>query len=1007
MQDTILSNEGVHILPVKPNHGPHQYFLCSPQGRCPVKFKHTLISCFVGPGSVGPIGRALRVLLVALLVFTTVSAAAQTLETIDSIRVIGNRRIPKETILARLFIHPGDTYDINSVEASFQSLWNTGYFDNLRVEREDTEKGIILNIFVREKPNIREIHYNGLSSISQSDILDRFKKEKVGLSEDGQYDVTKVKLAETVIKQMEAEHGHQFATVKTDVKTMPPASVQITFNVKEGPVVKVGKIKFVGNTHLGALYLRRSMKNLKPIGIPYSIIFEDIFAQTYDESKLEEDTERVRQAYRDKGYANAAVEQPKTQIRDQGGLNWFTFRPNKGKRIDILLPIEEGGRYRLSGITFTGNKAVKNVKGLRATFPIKDGDWFNATDIQKGLDNLKKAYGGLGYINFGAIPQVHYDDQKKTVSINVDIDEGNQFYVSRIEFQGNTITRDKVIRRELMLDEGSVYNSQLWEYSLLRLNQLEYFDPLRVDQDSEAHQDPDNHTVELLLKVHEKGKNAIGMNGGISGLSGAFIGLNYQTNNFLGLGETLSLQANLGSISRQFLFGFTEPYLRNRPINLGFQIFNQKQDYNASKSYTTGSGLSPNLSAAVKSLTQNYNQATKGMNVSISYPLKRHAFQRIGLTYSWTSSSITAFSTASQTFFETIAFRSGVQASNPLAGIINSYVSLSYAYNTVNNPLRAHTGKEFTAAFQTSGLWGNVRYIEPIVAYKRYFPMHYLIFTPTGRNTLAVRAQLGYVQGFGGDVAPPNNRFYAGGEMEMRGFDVRAATPYGYVPTRVNFQLTNPDGSCVPRDPTNPEDNQCIQVPLPVYGVASIGGDSNLTANAEYRIPVIGPFTFSFFDDFGIDSAVNHSQLKQSPEGFASLTAPLYGCPVYNNGSCQGGIPGSEVGFKQNIRPISGTNFVPRMSTGAELGVFMPIINAPFRIYYAYNPLRLYETPFCNEVLIGGKQGSCSAELITRAMFPPGGAGDYSYNEAIQAYGSRYIFREPRKTFRFTISTTF
>ncbi|MGP8253489.1 MAG: outer membrane protein assembly factor BamA [Terracidiphilus sp.] len=997
-----MSNEGVHILPVKPNHGPHQYFLCSPQGRCPVKFKHTFISRFVGLA-----GRGARLLLVALLVFAAVSAMAQTPDTIDSIRVIGNRRIPKETILARLFIHPGDTYDINTIEASFQSLWNTSYFENLRVEREDTEKGIILNIFVREKPNIREIKYNGLSSISQSDILDRFKKEKVGLSEDGQYDPTKVKLAETVIKQMEAEHGHQFATIKTDVKTMPPASVQITFNVKEGPVVKVGKIKFVGNTHIASIYLRRSMKNLKPIGIPYSIIFEDIFAQTYDASKLEEDTERVRQAYRDKGYANAAVEQPKTQIRDEGGLNFFTFRPNKGKRIDILLPIEEGGRYRLSDISFTGNKAVKNVKALRATFPLKDGDWFNATDIGKGLDNLKKAYGQLGYINFGAIPQVHYDDQKKTVSINVDIDEGYPFYVSRIEFQGNTITRDKVIRRELMLDEGSVYNSQLWEYSLLRLNQLEYFDPLKVDQDSEAHQDPDAHTVELLLKVHEKGKNSIGMNGGISGLSGAFIGLNYQTNNFLGLGETLSLQANLGSISRQFLFGFTEPYFRNRPINMGFQIFNQKQDFNASKNYQGTSGLSPNLSAAVQSLTQNYNQSSKGINLSISYPLKRHAFQRIGLTYSWTSSNITAFSAASQTFFQTIAFRSGVQSSNALAGIINSYISLSYAYNTVNNPIRPHQGKEITAAFQTSGLWGNVRYLEPIVAYKRFIPMHYLIPSPTGRNVLGVRAQLGYIQGFGGDVAPPNNRFYSGGEMEMRGFDVRGATPYGYVPTRVNFQLTNPDGTCVPRDPANPEDNQCIQVPLPIYGVASIGGDSNLTANAEYRIPVVGPFTFSLFDDFGIDSAVNHNQLKQSPEGFATLTAPLYGCPVYNNGSCQGGIPGSDVGFKPNIRPISGTNFVPRMSTGAELGVFMPIINAPFRIYYAYNPLRLFETPYCNDVLVGGHQGSCSAELITRAMFPPGGAGDYSYNEARQAYGSRYVFREPRKTFRFTISTTF
>ncbi len=995
----------MHILPVKPIYGPHQH-LCSPQGSSPVKIKHTSISRN-SPSRNSLPSRLGRILMILALAVCANAALAQDTQTIQQIRVIGNRRIPKETILARLFTHVGDPYDPISIERDFNSLWNTSYFDDLRIEREDSEKGLILDIFVREKPNIREINYKGLSTVTVSDVLDRFKKEKVPLSVESQYDPSKIKRAETVIKELLAEHGHQFATIKTDVKTMPPASVQITFNVKEGPVVKVGKIKFVGNTHIASIYLRRSMKNLKPIGIPYSIIFEDIFAQTYDASKLEEDTERVRQAYRDKGYANAAVEQPKTQIRDEGGLNFFTFRPNKGKRIDILLPIEEGGRYRLSDISFTGNKAVKNVKALRATFPLKDGDWFNATDIGKGLDNLKKAYGQLGYINFGAIPQVHYDDQKKTVSINVDIDEGYPFYVSRIEFQGNTITRDKVIRRELMLDEGSVYNSQLWEYSLLRLNQLEYFDPLKVDQDSEAHQDPDAHTVELLLKVHEKGKNSIGMNGGISGLSGAFIGLNYQTNNFLGLGETLSLQANLGSISRQFLFGFTEPYFRNRPINMGFQIFNQKQDFNASKNYQGTSGLSPNLSAAVQSLTQNYNQSSKGINLSISYPLKRHAFQRIGLTYSWTSSNITAFSAASQTFFQTIAFRSGVQSSNALAGIINSYISLSYAYNTVNNPIRPHQGKEITAAFQTSGLWGNVRYLEPIVAYKRFIPMHYLIPSPTGRNVLGVRAQLGYIQGFGGDVAPPNNRFYSGGEMEMRGFDVRGATPYGYVPTRVNFQLTNPDGTCVPRDPANPEDNQCIQVPLPIYGVASIGGDSNLTANAEYRIPVVGPFTFSLFDDFGIDSAVNHNQLKQSPEGFATLTAPLYGCPVYNNGSCQGGIPGSDVGFKPNIRPISGTNFVPRMSTGAELGVFMPIINAPFRIYYAYNPLRLFETPYCNDVLVGGHQGSCSAELITRAMFPPGGAGDYSYNEARQAYGSRYVFREPRKTFRFTISTTF
>ena len=414
-----------------------------------------------------------------------------------------------------------------------------------------------------------------------------------------------------------------------------------------------------------------------------------------------------------------------------------------------------------------------------------------------------------------------------------------------------------------------------------------------------------------------------------------------------------------------------------------------------------------NLSSAQQSLTQNYNQASTGLTFSLSYPLKRHAFQRVGMTYSLNKSTITAFSTASQTFFQTISFRSGIQGSNALAGIVNSSASFSYIYNTINNPLRPRTGKEYTAVFQVAGIGGNVRYITPLVAYKRFMPMHYLIPSATGRNVLGVRAQLGYVQGFGGDVAPPNNRFYSGGEGELRGFDIRAATPYGYVPNRVNIQLTNPDGSCVPRDPTNPQDNQCIQVPLPVYGIASIGGDTNFTANAEYRIPIAGPVTFAFFDDFGIDTVLNKGQLKQSPEGFASLTAPLYGCPVYNNGSCQGGIPGSQVGFTPDIRPISGTNFVPRMSTGAEISVIMPIINAPFRLYYAYNPLRLYEQPYCNNVILGGNKESCTAQLITRDLFPPGGAGDYTYAESLAGYGAKYLFREPRKTFRLTVSTTF
>ena len=954
----------------------------------------------------------LRLFLLVALLVPAARAFAQSADSIDQIRVIGNRRIPKETILARMFTHPGDTYDAASIERDFNSLWNTSYFEDLRIEREDSEKGIILNVFVRERPTIREINYKGNNSITTSDILDRFKKEKVGLSVEGQYDATRIKKAESVLREMLAEHGHQFATITTQVKTIPPASVQVNFNIKEGPVVKVGNIKFTGNEHVPARDLRRAMRNLRPIGIPHSIIFEALFPRTYDSSKLEEDTERVRQAYRDRGYANAAIEDPQTQIRDEGGLNFFTFRPNTGKRIDITMPVEEGDRYHLGSITFTGNKAVRNEKALRASFAVKDGDWFNATAIGKGLDNLKKAYGQLGYINFGAIPKLSYDDAKKAVNMQIDIDEGKQFTVSRIEFEGNTTTRDKVIRRELLLEEGQVYNSQLWEYSLLRLNQLEYFEALKVDQDSEAHQNPEAGTVDLLLKVKEKGKNSIGLNGGVSGYSGAFLGLNYQTNNFLGLGETLSLQANLGNLNRQFLFGFTQPYVKNRPINIGFQIFNNKQDFNSAKSYQAQTGQALNLTSAEQALTQNYNQASKGFNFSLSYPLRRHSFQRIGFTYSWTNSTISAFSTASQTFFQTISFRSGIQNNGALSGIINSQASFTYSMNTVNDPVRPRGGSELDLVFQISGIWGNVRYFSPSIAYKSFHSIRFLKFSPNGRNVLGTRVQLSYVQGYGGDVAPPQNRFYTGGENDIRGFDIRGATPYGYVPSRVNLTLTNSDGTCVPRDPTQPQLGQCIQIPIPIYGIASIGGDTSLTTNLEYRIPIAGPVTFSLFDDFGLDIALNRGQLKQSPEGFASLIAPLYGCPTYNNGACEGGIPGSKVGplgtgFLKDIHPIPGTNFTPRMSLGAEIGGIMPILNAPVRLYYAYNPLRLYERPYCNLGIGGQKNQSCTQQMITPDLFPQTDAGAFTYQQAIQAFGAQNLFREPRKTFRLTVSTTF
>ena len=912
---------------------------------------------------------------------------------ISEIRVIGNRRIPKETILARMFSHVGDAYDPQTVERDFNSLWNTGYFENVQIERESTPKGVILTVIVRERPTIREINYKGLSSVSQSDVLDRFKKAKVPLSVDSQYDPTKIKLAETVLKELLAEHGHQFATIHTVIKTIPPASVSVNFNIKEGPTVKVGHIRFEGNKEVSSRTLRAAMVNLRPIGIPHSILLEDLFSRTYDESKLEEDSERVRGAYRDRGFFRASIGVPLTHIRNEGGLYVPLIHNRKGKVIDITMPVDEGQQYRLGGITFTGNKRVTNVKALRALFKLKDGQVFNASMIGKGLENMRKAYGQLGYINFTAVPTPRIDEAKKLVYLNIDIDEGKPYYVSRIEFRGNTTTRDNVIRRELLLEEGQVYNSHLWEMSLLRLNQLSYFNPLKVDQDSETQQDADNGTVNLLLNVKEKGKNSIGLNGGFSGLSGAFLGLNYQTNNFLGLGESLTLQAAMGNLQRNLTFGMTIPYVRNYPLSIGFQITTQKSQYNAYKNPLSLTGRSQNFDTAQQSFVQNYNQVMTGVNVSANYLVPR-SFKRIGATYSLNRSNVQAFSPATTNLFQYLNFRHGTTGQSALNGIITSQLSLSYSYSTVGNPYRPRDGKSLNVILQGSGLGGNVSSISPLVEFKFFRPISGLHFNPEGRNIFGYRLQASYIQGIAGLVASPFDRFYAGGENDIRGFDVRTSTPYSFVPTKVLYNLTNADGSLVPRDPTNPTLGPVV-VPLPIYSVASVGGDTQITNNIEYRIPIAGPVDFSFYIDMGLDMALNHSQLQLNPQASSNLNGALYGCPHLVNGTCQGGVPWTALGpFPLRLGAIPGTNIVPRTSVGPQITAMLPIINAPVRLYFAYNPNRLH-------------MDEGSTVIFNRSMFPQGGAGDYTYQQALSNYGAEYFLWEPRKTLRVTVSTSF
>lgn len=893
--------------------------------------------------------------------------------TIEGISFRGNRRIPAATLRARIFSHAGDIYDENALERDFMALWNTGFLDDIRLEVSDAPNGNkIVTFYVREKKLVRSIDYKGLSSVQQSDVLDAFKKEKVGLSIQSQYDPVVIKRAEVVLQELLAAHGKMFATVRHRTRNIPPNSVALTFIVVEGPKVKVGNVRFEGNTVFTPRQLERAMKYSRATGAPPWFYW---FHKTYDKERIGADLENIRDLYRDHGYFFAVPKEPVTKMVDTG-RRWpfFFWSWGRGKRVNLKIPIEEGVQYRLGRFVIRGNKLFKQEQ-LAPILQLKPGDVFALSKVRKAIENYTKLYGQFGYINFTASPDIEPDNRRKVINLALDFEEDKQFIVHRVQFSGNTKTRDKIIRRELLVDEGSVFNSSYWDLSVLRVNQLGFFDEVKKE-DYEIKQNAKNSTVDILLKVKEKGKNSIGFSGGLSGLAGNFVGVNYATNNFLGLGETLSVQLQWGTFQKLYSFGFTEPYLLDRPITTGFTVFRSDYNYNQLRQLAIYSGINPTALAQStygQLYGQNFTQNSDGFTLFATYPLRR-SFARVGLTYSLTSSSMQAFSAASQAYFEAINFR-GLAGPNALSGIVSSSIMPTYLYNTINSTWNPTRGKYLYAAVSFSGsvIGGNVNTIRPVIEAKYFRPVQHV----RSERPIAIGMRLlaSTVMGYGGRVVPPFSRFYIGGEMDVRGFDIRTVSPVAFYPTTVSVcNRDNAGNQIIAVDSNGKPTGACgSSTSFPINSPTFPGGDTEVIANFEYRVPIAGPVTVAYFVDSGLNMALWPNQLKLTTNALSSIASQFPYFPI-----------------PSELKPIGVTNFHPRSSTGLDLQVILPIVNAPIHIFYGYNWLRL------NSVITPPQN------LPPESLFP----NPATYLDALQNF-IPFRLRERKGRVGFTVERTF
>jgi outer membrane protein insertion porin family len=915
--------------------------------------------------------------------------------TIQRIEFIGNRRIQRDTLLARIFSRPGDSYTEEGIHRDFQALWNTQFFEDIRLEVEDSPtdpNAKILVYYVTERPIIRRIEYKGNKSITESDILDRFKEQKVGLSVESQFDPTKIKRAEVVLKQLLSEHGRQFATVKPTYERIAATNaVKLVFNIDEGPKVKVGEIKFDGNKAFSDRKLIRAMKHDRPYSIPLGFTEIPVLAKTYDRQKLDEDLEiGVRGLYQSNGYFKVLVKDPILKIvdEDRGGIPgpWPVVGAKHGKSTNITIPIEEGEQYRMGVLKFRSSDPDQGLvfkpDALARTFLLKEGDIFSTDKVRKALDNYKKIYGEYGYINFVATPNTEVNDAKKLVNITMEFDQGKPFYVRRIEFSGNTTTRDKVIRRQLLIDEGQVFNNRLWELSLLRLNQLNYFDPIKPEN-AELKKNEKAGTVDIKLKVKEKGKQSISFSGGVSGIAGTFVSLSYQTNNFLGLGETLTISGQLGNLQQGATFGFTEPYLFDRPISTGFTVFYSKFNYNQAKQ----EGLLLGQQIAIDpALQQNYTTDSHGFTIFASYPLRKYRFTRVGVTYGFSTTNITAFSQSAQLLFEFTQFRS-LAGPSALNGIQSSKITPTISYNTVDNPQNPTSGKSFYYGLGWEGgpLGGNTNTFTNTFTMTYFHPHH------KKRNVIGVRVLTSMITGYNGTDVPPYSRFYLGGENDVRGFDFYTISPFVAIPSASTTTVTYFDPTRL--GPTGNPTQVALNVPIVTFLPTRPGGDFQGVGNFEYRIPIAGPVSMSLFNDIGFDGIIRQSQLSLNP-GALSTLQQQYPNPDFPN-----------LVIPKNLSVLSGTNFKPHTSAGIEFVVQLPIVNAPFRFYYAYNYLRL------NQTLVGPRGGFFLSDAQKQAL--PPGVFDTQIAPQLNTFLDTQVQRipsglvEPKQTFRFTISRTF
>jgi outer membrane protein insertion porin family len=731
-------------------------------------------------------------------------------EKIAEIRVSGQQSLSEKQVLAVIRSREGDDVDAAVVNEDIKRIWRMGLFIDVRVlvEPSQGKSGVVLTFQVKERAVVKEIRYFGNKEVSDGTI-----KDKVTIKEGDTYEPGKVAESVKAVEAMYKDKDYYAIEISTDTKPATEAGkVILNFRINEGIRMKIQKIIITGNKVFSASKIKDAMKDTEEEGW--------ITGGSYDPDKVAADLESVLKLYVSNGYAKAKLE---GYTLDEFGdhskdvVRKITEFNEAGREIVLRFNIEEGQQYKYTGMTLKGMQ-VFTEKELRARVETADGDVFNREKWDNDMQKLRQYYASKGYIYAAVTPNYEWDDQKGQVRVDLDVSEGSKAYVEEIKIRGNDITKDKVIRRMIMIKPGDAFDSETISKSRMAVYNLGYFENVGVDTQPGSEMDK----LVLIFDVSpERKTGTLSVGAGYSSVEGLVGFLQVSQNNLFGNGQSVSAQWNFGTLTNSYSLSFTEPWLFDVPLSLTSDLYKRTvtQAYNS----------------------QGFDQTSVGGSLRLGYTLNE--YWKVFGTYRYQSDDTTNI----------LPTLTGIAS-----GIINvSSITPSLTRDTRDNIFDATRGTYNTISLTLAGgyLGGDASFYEPVYDTRWFFQtpaifgqswMNMFVLSMHGRVGYAIPYAANFDSNPDANQVPVSMRFFVGGTDTVRGYQDRSLgaseigggqlealtnVEYGFHPVpplklHVFYDSGNTWSDSTPLDPNNP-------------GGAKFGWTDNGRSEADFSKPFL------------------------------------------------------------------------------------------------------------------------------------------------------------------------